>query len=235
MRVSSNTSRNGRLDEMTANGKLTHAQSSGPDALIFDDVRLSVNARVLLAVSFAVRPGEIVTVMGPSGVGKSSLLAFAAGFLPAEFVASGDIRLGVRSLLPLPAHRRRLGLLFQDALLFPHLSVLENLLFALPRGSPGRRETALAALTRVGLAKHATADPATLSGGEAARIALMRVLLAAPRALLLDEPFSKLDRRQRVEIRDFVFSTAHAQRLPTVLVTHDETDAAAAGGPVIFV
>jgi len=119
--------------------------------------------------------------------------------------------------------------------LFPHLSVGENLAFGLPRGlsSDERRARIEAALADADMETFAERDPATLSGGQRARIALLRTLAAEPRALLLDEPFSKLDARLRERFRRFVFQHATEQSLPTLLVTHDPADAAAAGGSVI--
>jgi putative thiamine transport system ATP-binding protein len=119
--------------------------------------------------------------------------------------------------------------------LFPHLSVGENLAFALPPAARGRErhERIEAALAEADLAGFSKRDPATLSGGERARVAVMRTLLSEPRALLLDEPFGKLDRALRDRFRDFVFDHARAAGLPTLLVTHDEADAAAAGGAVV--
>jgi putative thiamine transport system ATP-binding protein len=139
-------------------------------------------------------------------------------------------------LTPLPPEARRVGILFQDDLLFPHLSVAGNLAFALPasvRPMAQRRARIEQALADAGLAGFGDRDPATLSGGQRARVALLRTLLAQPRALLLDEPFSKLDAQLRDEVRRFVFEHARDSALPTVLVTHDEADAVAAGGAVI--
>jgi putative thiamine transport system ATP-binding protein len=126
--------------------------------------------------------------------------------------------------------------LFQDDMLFPHLSVGENLAFALPRSVRPRRARRAridAALSEAGLEGFAGRDPATLSGGQRARVALMRTLLAQPLALLLDEPFNKLDRDLRQRVRRFVFDHARRSALPTLLVTHDPADAEAAGGGVI--
>lgn len=150
--------------------------------------------------------------------------------------ARGRIRLDGRDLAGVPPERRRIGILFQDALLFPHMSVGENLAFALPRSIRNRNERRArveAALADADLAGFADRDPATLSGGQRARVAAMRALLAAPRALLLDEPFSKLDADLRARFRRFVFEHARAAGVPTLLVTHDVADAAAAGGPII--
>jgi putative thiamine transport system ATP-binding protein len=174
-----------------------------------------------------------MTVMGPSGSGKSTLLAFVAGLIDPAFEAEGHVILDGRDVTGLPPEERRIGLLFQDPLLFPHLSVGSNLLFGVGRQAADRQAKMLAALVSAGLAGFEDRDPATLSGGQQARVALMRVLLSEPHALLLDEPFSKLDAALRTEIRSFVFERVRAAGLPTLLVTHDPADAEAAGGPVV--
>ncbi|MCB2114912.1 MAG: ATP-binding cassette domain-containing protein [Rhodobacteraceae bacterium] len=187
-------------------------------------------------LTFGVRPGEIVSLSGPSGIGKSTLVAHIGGHLPAGFVTAGQVTLDGRNALALPAEARRIGVLFQDALLFPHLSVGENLAFGLEpaiRGRAARRAAVEEALEQAGLAGFYRRDPATLSGGQQARAALMRTLLAAPRAILLDEPFSKLDPALRAELRSFVFAHVRARAVPVLMVSHDAEDAAAAGGPVI--
>lgn len=187
------------------------------------------------ALNLSVPPGVIFTVMGPSGVGKSTLLDAIGGHLAPEFRLQGEILLDGLNVGNLPAEARRIGLMFQEALLFPHLSVGENLAFGLTpalRGRSARRQAIESALDRAGLSGFFDRDPATLSGGQRARAALMRTLLARPRALLLDEPFSRLDAGLRSEIRHFAFEHARAEGLPTLLVTHDESDAQAAGGPV---
>jgi putative thiamine transport system ATP-binding protein len=199
-------------------------------------VAIALAGRPLLPpLDLAVAPGEIVTLMGPSGAGKSTLLAYIGGFLDPAFTATGSIRLDGEEVTHLPAERRRIGILFQEDLLFPHLSVGGNLAFGLAaRVKGGARRAAIeAALAEAGLAGFAGRDPDTLSGGQRARIALLRTLLAEPRALLLDEPFSRLDQALRQDFRRFVFDHAAAQRLPTLLVTHDPADAAAAGGRVL--
>jgi len=183
----------------------------------------------------AVAAGEVVTLMGPSGCGKSSLLGFVCGTLDPAFAAEGRVLLNGRDITSRPPERRRIGILFQDDLLFPHLSVADNLAFGLPPGR-GRRKARRAHIEQVldeaDMSGFADRDPATLSGGQRARIALLRTLLAEPRALLLDEPFSKLDARLRGRFRHFVFEHARRNALPTLLVTHDSADAAATGGPV---
>lgn len=206
-------------------------------ALRLAAVRIELNGRELIApLDLVVASGEQVTVMGPSGCGKSTLLAYVSGTLDPVFNASGRILIGDTDVTALPPERRRIGIQFQDDLLFPHLSVGENLAFALMssvRGKQGRRARVQQALVEAELDGFLDRDPATLSGGQRARVALMRTLLSEPKVLLLDEPFNKLDAQLRNDFRRFVFEHAAARGLPTLLVTHDAADAAAAGGRVI--
>jgi putative thiamine transport system ATP-binding protein len=201
------------------------------------DLRLTLGGNALLVLpSLTIEPGEIVTFMGPSGCGKSSLLAWLSGGLARAFQASGRIWLDDEEVTRLPAHRRRIGILFQDDLLFPHLSVAENLTYGLRpdiRGRSARRAQIEAALAEAELAGFGERDPATLSGGQRARVALMRTLLAEPRALLLDEAFGKLDVALRERMRRFVFDRTTRLMLPTLMVTHDPEDARSAGGRVL--
>ena len=216
---------------------LNLTEPPAPVALHLQSICLQLGGQRLIGpLTATVQPGQCLTLMGPSGCGKSSLLAYLAGTLEPAFRAEGSVRLGPDDLTALPAERRRLGMLFQDDLLFPHLSVGANLAFALPatvRPMAQRRALIYAALAAAGLAGFAQRDPATLSGGQRARVAMLRTLAAQPRALLLDEPFSALDARLRDGFRQWVFAHARQQQLPTVLVTHDPDDARAAGGPVI--
>jgi putative thiamine transport system ATP-binding protein len=204
--------------------------------LVLRDVTIWLNGDRLLQLGAAVAPGEVLTVMGPSGVGKSTLLAFVGGFLGKDFRATGRIVLNGRDVTALPPEQRGIGLLFQDALLLPHLSVAGNLLIGLRpevKGRAARRCAAEEALDEVGLEGFADRDPATLSGGQAARVALMRTLLARPEALILDEPFSRLDVALRAQVREIVFDEARKYGLPVLLVTHDPADAEAAGGRIV--
>ncbi|RUR31487.1 ATP-binding cassette domain-containing protein [Vreelandella andesensis] len=196
-------------------------------------LKLTLAGDTLLAMHRDIAPGEVLTVMGPSGSGKSTLLAYLAGFLSPAFQAQGELYLGDKRLDTLPAEHRGIGLLFQDPMLFPHLSVGGNLHFGLPRRARDKNAQVAKALEQIGLAGFETRDPATLSGGQQSRVALMRLLLSRPRAVLLDEPFSKLDTALRQEMRALVFGQLREAGLPTLLVTHDEADAAAAGGPIV--
>jgi len=187
-----------------------------------------------------VPPSEILTLMGPSGCGKSSVLGSIAGTLASvseglqPLQLQGSVQLNGREITHLPTHQRGVGLVFQDALLFPHMTVAENLLFAVPAcGTNGisltnaqRQSRVQQALQEAELTGMGNRDPSTLSGGQRARVALMRALLAEPQALLLDEPFSKLDAALRAQLRPWVFAHVRERRIPVVLVTHDEQDVA---------
>jgi putative thiamine transport system ATP-binding protein len=206
------------------------------EPLILDDVGLSVAGRALFTpLTLTVAPAETVTLMGPSGSGKSTLLSHLCGTLPPAFTAHGRSHLGTRALDGLAPEARRVGILFQDDLLFPHLSVGQNLAFGLPAGldKADRARRVEEALIDAQLEGFGARDPATLSGGQRARVACLRTLMADPQALLLDEPFSKLDAALRDQFRRFVFDHARARRLPVLLVTHDPNDAEATGGRVI--
>ncbi|WP_010627100.1 ATP-binding cassette domain-containing protein [Halomonas sp. KM-1] len=201
--------------------------------LVLDEVRIVLAGSTLLELDAEIGPGEVFTVMGPSGSGKSTLLGYLAGFLAPAFQASGRVLLDGHDIASLPAERRGIGLLFQDPLLFPHLSVAGNLRFGMPPAMPDKAARVETALAQVGLAGFGPRDPATLSGGQKARVALMRLLLSEPRAVLLDEPFSKLDRQLRHDMRRLVFDRLREAGLPSLLVTHDREDAEDAGGRVI--
>lgn len=188
---------------------------------------------LLRDLHFEVPPGAVLTLMGPSGSGKSSVLGSIAGTLASVAEGAGalhlegSVRLNGTDLTHTPTALRGIGLLFQDPLLFAHLTVAENLLFAVPPGPRAQRQAAVQqALAEADLAGFGDRDPATLSGGQRSRVALMRALLARPQALLLDEPFSKLDAALRDQFRAFVFEHIRARGIPAVLVTHDAADIA---------
>lgn len=207
------------------------------NALTIRSATISVGDRRLVSnLDLVVEPGTVSTIMGPSGSGKSTLISFIGGHLEPRFRATGRILIGNHDVTELPPERRGIGILFQDDLLFPHLSVGANLAFGLTRSTTGResrRARITEALEEADLRGFEDRDPATLSGGQRARVALMRTLLAAPSALLLDEPFSELDSDLRRDFRRFVFDRAIAKRLPVLLVTHDFADAKAALGPIL--
>ncbi len=209
------------------------------NALALEDITIALRdgGPVLVDnLSVRIEPGEVVTIMGVSGSGKSTLLSFVSGHLDPAFRVSGRVLCGSRDVTMLPPEERRIGMLFQDDMLFPHLSVGSNLSFGLAASVKGRAERkgrVEGALVAAGLLGFYDRDPATLSGGQRTRAALMRSLLSEPDALLLDEPFSKLDQAMRADMRDFVFDHARKMDLPVLLVTHDEADAEAAGGRIV--
>lgn len=183
-------------------------------------------------ISFEVEPGEAVVILGPSGCGKTTLLRLAAGL---EVPDAGTIALdGERVAEPrrnlVPPHRRRIGLVFQDLALWPHLTVRAHLDFvmgsvAVP--SPARAGSAQQVLTIVRIEQLADRYPHQLSGGEQQRLALARALVGQPRLLLLDEPFSSLDPELRSALRAEFVSLQRSLGLTTIYVTHDREDAAA--------
>lgn len=204
--------------------------------MTLDLIELSLTAPggktpLFAALSLSVAPGEVVCVMGPSGIGKSSLLSHIGGHLPRGFRVTGQVRLDGQDVTSLPAEKRGIGMLFQQAQLFPHLSVGDNLAFGLRphlRGKSARTAAVREALEQAGLSGMEGRDPATLSGGQRTRAALMRTLLARPRAIVIDEPFAALDTGLRAEIRSFVFDHIRARAIPALMVSHDESDAKAA-------
>jgi len=188
------------------------------------------------SLTIEIRSPYPTTIMGPSGSGKSTLLNWLSGHLPSDFHVEGEAYIDQQKLNDLPPWKRRLGILFQDDLLFPHLTVGENLAFGVPPQVPSseRSKAVQSALLQGGLeAGFAKRDPRTLSGGQRARVALLRVLLSDPHVLLLDEPFSKLDQALRRKFRQEVFQECALRGIPILQVTHDDADAQAAGGPVV--
>ncbi len=174
-------------------------------------------------LSFVIEPGDILVLMGPSGSGKSTVLSWLTGTLDKRIRASGEVWLGETRLYDVAVEKRKLGLMLQQDYLFPHMSVGQNLKFGLRGGSKAEREARVTeSLESAGLAGMTDRDPMTLSGGQRARVSLLRTLLSEPCALLLDEPFSRLDVTLREQIREFTWRSA--ADLPILLVTHDDAD-----------
>jgi putative thiamine transport system ATP-binding protein len=190
--------------------------------------QLQVGDTVLVHnLQLRIAPGTVHTLMGDSGSGKSSVLAAVCGTLDAALRWQGEVWLNGQRIDILPTQARRVGILFQEDLLFAHMTVGENLLFAVAAGPQAAREAQVAqALADVEMAPFLQANPATLSGGQRSRVALARALLAQPQALLLDEPFSKLDASLRQRMRDLVFGLVRQRRIPALLVSHDAADVA---------
>lgn len=205
-------------------------------ALVLSNINLRLCDTCLLDdFSLTIQPGEIKSIMGPSGCGKSTLLSWIAGSLDTDFSVNGLIQLDGRHLNEIAPHKRQIGILFQDDLLFPHMSVRQNLMFALPAGMSRNKQTDAIeeALASVELAQYADSKPYELSGGQRVRVALMRMLLSRPKAILLDEPFSKLDSDLKQRIRQMVFSHIRRVNVPALMVTHDMQDALATQGSII--
>ncbi|WP_051825401.1 ABC transporter ATP-binding protein [Kitasatospora aureofaciens] len=216
----------------TAPGGTPPAVTAAATAGAALDARLRVDrAAFALDLSLAAAPGEVVALLGPNGAGKSTALRALAGLLP---LTGGHLRLDGRVLedparrLHTPAEQRPVGVVFQDYLLFPHLSALDNVAFG-PRcqGRPRREARAEAAawLERMGLAEYASVRPGRLSGGQAQRVALARALAVRPRLLLLDEPLAALDARTRLDVRAQLRRHLADFEAVAVLVTHDPLDA----------
>ncbi len=178
-------------------------------------------------VSLQVAPGEILALLGPSGSGKSTLLNIAAGLLQPD---AGSVWFDGQDITQTPPEQRRFALMFQDFALFAHLNVQDNVAFGLVEQRQPKREAraqALHMLAVFDLQAQALRRVWNLSGGEQQRVALARALITAPRALLLDEPFSALDADLRVALRDEFRRRIHAAGMATLLVTHDEMEARA--------
>ena len=182
---------------------------------------------VVDGVSLSLPPGQITALLGGSGAGKSTLLRLLSGL---EGVDEGEIRLGEEVLSApgrtVPAEKRRIGLIFQDFALFPHLTAARNVAFGLkhlPKAEAIAR--AQAWLARLGLEPRANAYPHELSGGEQQRVAIARALAPEPAAILMDEPFSGLDPSLRDSVRDAALDAIRAAGIPALLVTHDPAEA----------
>lgn len=185
---------------------------------------------VLRDVSVAVRPGQVACLLGPSGCGKTTLLRIAAGL---DSPDRGRVVIGGRLVadgaggLSIPPEARRVGLMFQDYALFPHLTVFDNIAFGLGDRSPATRARLHDVLASVGLNGYAGSYPHVLSGGQQQRCALLRALAPEPEILLLDEPFSNLDVTLRAEVREQTLALLKERRVTTLVVTHDPQEAMA--------
>ncbi|UJW85964.1 ABC transporter ATP-binding protein [Devosia sp. SL43] len=203
--------------------------------LEFDAVDVHLGGRVVLdQFSLSLRPGEIVCLLGESGSGKSTALRVAAGIQP---VSSGVVRINGEVVSSasktIPADRRGIGLMFQDFALFPHLTVLQNVLFGLRKlGRSAALAQARAALGRVGLADREADYPHRLSGGQQQRLALARSVAPRPGVLLLDEPFSSLDARLRETVREETLAVLRETNVTSLIVTHDPEEAMVLGDRV---
>src|SRR5438876_6901113 len=186
-----------------------------------------------LDVDLSIAPGEVVALLGPNGAGKTSVLRALAGLLTIDagrIALDGIVLDEPAKAIRMPVEQRSIGVVFQDYLLFPHLSVLENVAFGLRSRGVGRTTATVTArswLDRVGLGSEATRKPGSLSGGQAQRVALVRALATDPALLLLDEPMAALDASARVELRRELRRHLESFRGVRLLVTHDPVEAMA--------
>ena len=201
-------------------------------------VRLRMNRGFALDVAFDVPPG-VTVLFGPSGSGKSTTLAAIAGLVrpAAGRVAVGDkVWFDSEAKIHVAVHRRRVAIVFQSLALFPHMTALENVTYGIQRtlDRPARAERALALLERLRVGHLAHRKPRTFSGGEAQRVALARALATRPRVILLDEPFSALDRELRVELIADLRESIRELHLPVLFVTHHREEAQALGDRLVL-
>lgn len=178
-----------------------------------------------LELALEVEPGETLALLGPNGAGKSTALAALAGLVP----SIGEITVNGRALDALPTEKRRIGYVFQHYLLFPHLTVLDNVAFASTR--PVAREW----LERFDIAQLANSHPRELSGGQAQRVALARALASGPEVLLLDEPLAALDVEVRDDVREQLAEHLRGIDVPTIVVTHSFDDVVALAKNVVVI
>jgi ABC-type Fe3+/spermidine/putrescine transport system ATPase subunit len=191
-----------------------------------DDIGLSFGARTILdGLELKIAPGEFHVILGPSGEGKSTLLAIIAGLLTPD---RGEVHIGERRMTGLPPRKRPVGFVFQDYALFPHLSVFDNVAYGLrAEGLKGRliRGRVDHYLQLVGMADYRAQRPATLSGGQKQRVALARALATEPEVLLLDEPLSHLDTALKEQLADELKNVQRQTGVTTLYVTHDKSEA----------
>ncbi len=200
--------------------------------LVLENVTIAHNTAnqrsVLLDnVTIAVQPKEIFVIMGESGIGKTTLLNYITGILDTkQFTAQGRIILNGIDITNFPINKRNISMVFQENMLFPHMTIKQNLYFALPNGlSAGEKKQRVDnAVARAKITGLEQSYPEQISGGQKSRVSVLRSLLANPKCLLLDEPFSALDLQLRESFRQFVFEQIDKINIPVIIVTHDYDD-----------
>jgi len=204
------------------------------------DIQLQLS-RLTLDTAFTVAPGEVLALLGPNGSGKSTTLQALMGLLPltgGRIVLDGTVLEDPAQRVRIPPEGRPIGLMFQDYLLFPHLSAVENVAFGLRAKGTGKkaaREQASKAMARLGLDGLAEAKPGAMSGGQQQRVAMARALVTAPKLLLLDEPLAALDVSTKTDVRRLLREVLGQSSAANVLVTHDLLDAVALGDRMIVI
>ena len=177
-------------------------------------------------LNIKVNNGKILTIFGLSGIGKSSLINVIAGVSENNLLFTGEIILNNKKITNILPEKRKIGLLLQDGVLFPHLNVEQNLIFGIKKNLTNKEKYLLINehLINANMEGFENRYPNTLSGGQKARIACLRAILSEPAALILDEPFLSIDPEQRNSFRLFVVNQIREKKIPCILVTHDESD-----------
>ena len=171
-------------------------------------------------LSFKVKKGEILFISGKSGLGKSTLLDLISGFHDNNLIWTGKIYLNKLDITNTSIQNKRIGYMLQDYFLFPHFNVKNNLIFSLPKQTRNKKEQALDYLKQINMVEFSDHYPSELSGGQKARIACLRAIVSNPDALLLDEPFSSLDKKTMKSFQKFLFNYVKKLNIPCVIVSH---------------
>ena len=171
-------------------------------------------------LSFTVKKGEILFISGKSGLGKSTLLDLISGFHDNNLIWTGKIYLNKLDITNTSIQNKRIGYMLQDYFLFPHFNVKNNLIFSLPRETKNKKEKVIHFLNEIDMTEFLNHYPSELSGGQKARIACLRAIISNPNALLLDEPFSSLDKKTMKSFQKFLFDYVKNLNIPCVIVSH---------------
>ena len=171
-------------------------------------------------LSFKVKKGEILFISGKSGLGKSTLLDLISGFHDNNLIWTGKIYLNKLDITNASIQNKRIGYMLQDYFLFPHFNVKNNLIFSLPKQTRNKKEQALDYLKQINMVEFSDHYPSELSGGQKARIACLRAIVSNPDALLLDEPFSSLDKKTMKSFQKFLFDYVKKLNIPCIVVSH---------------
>ena len=171
-------------------------------------------------LSFKVKKGEILFISGKSGLGKSTLLDLISGFHDNNLIWTGKIYLNKIDITNISIQNKRIGYMLQDYFLFPHFNVKNNLIFSLPKQTRNKKEKVLNYLKQINMAEFSDHYPSELSGGQKARIACLRAIISNPNALLLDEPFSSLDKKTMKSFQNFLFECVKKLNIPCIIVSH---------------
>ena len=171
-------------------------------------------------LSFKLKKGEILFISGKSGLGKSTLLDLISGFHDNNLIWTGKIYLNKLDITNTSIQNKRIGYMLQDYFLFPHFNVKNNLIFSLPKQTKNKKEQVMNHLEKINMVEFSNHYPSELSGGQKARIACLRAIISNPNALLLDEPFSSLDKKTMRSFQEFLFDFVKKLNIPCVIVSH---------------